>query len=85
MRRHSPTGLEFGYGGSGPAQLALAILLDFTGDRVRAERSYQAFKRAFIARGRGDAMVIHGDEIQNWLDEQEAPAIAAWSRSIATR
>jgi hypothetical protein len=26
---HSPTGLEWGYGGSGPAQTALAILADF--------------------------------------------------------
>jgi Family of unknown function (DUF6166) len=25
---HSPTGFEFGYGGSGPAQLAVAILAD---------------------------------------------------------
>ena len=25
---HSPTGFEWGYGGSGPAQLALAILAD---------------------------------------------------------
>ncbi len=27
---HSPDGFNFGYGGSGPAQLALAILLKFT-------------------------------------------------------
>lgn len=32
LRNHSPTGFEWGYGGSGPAQLSLAILLDhFTG------------------------------------------------------
>lgn len=29
---HSPTGFEFGYGGSGPADLALSILLDFFGE-----------------------------------------------------
>ncbi len=28
---HSPSGFEWGYGGSGPAQLALAILADFLG------------------------------------------------------
>ena len=28
---HSPDGFEFGYGGSGPADLALAILADFLG------------------------------------------------------
>ncbi len=26
VRNHSPSGFEWGYGGSGPAQLALAIL-----------------------------------------------------------
>jgi hypothetical protein len=31
---HSPTGFEFGYGGSGPAQLALAILADCCGDEL---------------------------------------------------
>jgi len=29
---HSPTGFEWGYGGSGPSQLALAMLADFFGD-----------------------------------------------------
>src|SRR5262245_1194599 len=28
LRSHSPTGFEWGYGGSGPAQLALALLAD---------------------------------------------------------
>lgn len=28
LRNHSPTGFEWGYGGSGPAQLALAIVCD---------------------------------------------------------
>lgn len=28
---HSPTGFEYGYGGSGPADLALSILADFYG------------------------------------------------------
>jgi hypothetical protein len=31
IRNHSPTGFEFGYAGSGPAQLALAILVDYLG------------------------------------------------------
>ena len=30
VRSHSPTGPAWGYGGSGPAQLALAILLAVT-------------------------------------------------------
>lgn len=41
LRNHSPTGFEWGYGGSGPAQLALAILADHFGD-VRATDQYDA-------------------------------------------
>ena len=33
---HSPTGFEWGYGGSGPAQLALAILADHLRDNETA-------------------------------------------------
>lgn len=48
VRNHSPTGFVWGYGGSGPAQLALAILLCLA-DRDTAERFYQAFKWECIA------------------------------------
>lgn len=37
IRRHSPDGFAWGYGGSGPAQLALAILCDHVG-RASPER-----------------------------------------------
>jgi hypothetical protein len=47
---HSPSGFEWGYGGSGPAQLALAILADALGDDERAVRLHQQFKFAVIAR-----------------------------------
>lgn len=43
LRNHSPTGFNWGYGGSGPAQLALAILADSLGDQF-AEEAYQDFK-----------------------------------------
>lgn len=45
---HSPTGFSWGYGGSGPAQLALAILLELYG-REWAEVNYQRFKETCIA------------------------------------
>ncbi len=47
---HSPTGLNWGYGGSGPAQCALAILADLLGDDRQARHVYQAFKWAVIAK-----------------------------------
>jgi hypothetical protein len=46
---HSPTGISWGYCGSGPAQCALAILLDYLGDAEEARRHYQNFKFRVIA------------------------------------
>lgn len=46
---HSPSGLSWGYLGSGCAQLALAILADFTDDDEEAERLHQRFKEVLIA------------------------------------
>lgn len=49
LYRHSPTGLEWGYGGSGPAQLALALLADATGDENLAISAHQEYKSAVVA------------------------------------
>jgi hypothetical protein len=49
VRNHASE-FNWGYGGSGPAQLALAICLDFLeGDIDRAQRVYQDFKWRVIA------------------------------------
>jgi hypothetical protein len=45
---HSPDGFNWGYGGSGPAQLALAILLLFV-DPETAQQYHQDFKFCFVA------------------------------------
>jgi hypothetical protein len=49
LRSHSPAEFEWGYGGSGPAQLALAILADHCGNDEDALNLYQRFKWAVIA------------------------------------
>jgi len=54
IRNHSPDGFAWGYGGSGPAQLALALLCDAIGVE-RAEKLYQQFKFSVIARLPQDA------------------------------
>lgn len=46
---HSPNGFSWGYGGSGPAQLALAILLERT-NKETALKNYQRFKWDIIAK-----------------------------------
>lgn len=55
LRKHSPSGFGWGYGGSGPAQLALAIMADFLEDDEAAQTVYQAFKAEVIARIPSDA------------------------------
>jgi hypothetical protein len=44
LANKSPTGFAWGYGGSGPGQLALAILADYLQDDQETQRWYQAFK-----------------------------------------
>lgn len=44
LRNHSATGFEWGYGGSGPAQLALALAADFLQDDEKAQDVYQDLK-----------------------------------------
>ena len=52
LRNNSPTGFAWGYNGSGPAQLALAILTDYfgakPGGKALAEALYQPFKFTVI-------------------------------------
>lgn len=48
IRNHSPDGFNWGYSGSGPSQLALAILLYCT-DESSAQKFYQQFKFQYVA------------------------------------
>lgn len=49
LANHSPTGFSWGYGGSGPAQLALALLAHALGNDDAALRLYQQFKFRAVA------------------------------------
>ena len=71
IKNHSPTGFCWGYGGSGPAQLALALLCDATGDVKLAERYYMRFKDLVIAALNMDAdFRLSAIEIDEWLTMQ---------------
>lgn len=64
---HSPDGFSFGYGGSGPAQAALAILLEFT-DRETALRLYQTFKWEHVSKWKESDMEIDLD-VKKWIKD----------------
>lgn len=67
--RHSPTGMNFGYGGSGPADLALSILEDVFRGRVElADLFYMEFKWEFVAAW-GNSWSITEEEINGWLQQ----------------
>jgi hypothetical protein len=71
LRRHSPSGFEVAYEGSGPAQLALAMLADVMGDEF-AEAHYQAYKRAVIAALPWEGFRITAKAVEEWAREIEA-------------
>lgn len=65
--RHSPDGHAWGYGGSGPSQLALDILWDLYGQEP--ERSvYQGFKSDVLANlDSNSGFELTEDEIRGWV------------------
>ena len=68
LRNHSPDGFQWGYGGSGPAQLALAILADASDDET-AMQHYQQFKSDIISQFQSDWMISE-TVVQSWINEQ---------------
>ena len=65
---HSPGGFEWGYGGSGPAQLALALLADHTGDDEEAIMLHQDFKHLVVARLPFRGWELTGSQMDPWLE-----------------
>jgi Family of unknown function (DUF6166) len=73
LANHSPSGFEWGYLGSGPAQLSLALLAHATGDDELASRLHQKFKFERIGKLAQDAAwLMTADEIRIWVAVQFA-------------
>lgn len=68
VRKHSPTGFEWNYTGSGPAQLALAILLKET-DKETAQRLYQIFKEEVIATLDKYEWTLKSSDVRVWIED----------------
>lgn len=70
---HSPDGFEWGYYGSGPAELALNLLAFFIGVKNATEGGlYQRFKEVFVAAlsQRVDVEELQADTMRRWIEQQ---------------
>lgn len=67
VRNHSPDGFNWGYGGSGPAQLAILLYAGFKRDVVVA--LYQIFKEEYVANWKGDFSVEI--DVDAWVASKE--------------
>lgn len=89
---HSPDGYEFGYGGSGPADLALNVcqlylnMVDYEGQQTRcydgncwtlAWALHQKFKQEFIASARRMGEVIPFARIDAWFQSKMTSELIA--------
>ena len=63
---HSPDGFQWGYSGSGPAQLAAAILYEITDDVELSRGYYELFKHDHVSQWE-DTFEISEFEIKIWL------------------
>ena len=71
-RVHSHTGFNWGYLGSGPAELARHLVVHATGLRRYLERPdlYQRFKEQFVSQW-GDQWAVEGDTVREWVSRYE--------------
>lgn len=83
---HSPDGYEFGYGGSGPADLALNIVeavlsrIGYGGQRISLRSGdecwdaawtlHQPFKDAFIATAPHEGCTIKYERVEQWIRQK---------------
>ena len=74
VQNHSPDGFSWGYQGSGPAQLALALLLEAGASQKEAQKYHQEFKRDKIAMLPNFAFHMKGSVVLDWLTGCRAAA-----------
>lgn len=78
--KHSPTGFEWGYCGSGPAQLALALLLDATGEKQLAVDYHQQLKSEVVAGWEEWGWTVSAVSIRLWVEKAKAEDVVDLSR-----
>ena len=69
ITKHSPTGMEWGYAGSGPADFALHILSVFiVQEEAQKNGLYQDFKWEFVTPLPQEGGTIPREKILNWTE-----------------
>lgn len=68
--RHSPTGLEWGYGGSGPADLALSIMAHINEVPNLSSRLYQRFKEDIVSHLDQPGFRLSEGQVREWLNQR---------------
>lgn len=81
---HSPDGFEYGYAGSGPADLALSILAFVLDDEALAMRYHQAYKNAVVAAQPQEkaAWGTSVGAVKRWFDESSSHE---WKRRVIAK
>jgi hypothetical protein len=68
LRDHSPTGFEWGDGGGGPAQLALALAADVLGNDEVAQAVYQRLKFRLIGVLPPEGWILTEDHLRTEIE-----------------
>jgi hypothetical protein len=68
LKNHSPSGLSWGYNGSGCLQAALAILCDFSNDEKFALENYIDFKNEVMCNLPQKDCILKYSDIQQWVN-----------------
>ncbi|MDT7858216.1 hypothetical protein RQM47_16325 [Rubrivirga sp. S365] len=69
--RHSPTGIEWGYLGSGPSDLALSVLRPLVGERD-AEALYERFKAEVVGSVPAEGGLLRAADVRAWAEHHGA-------------
>lgn len=74
---HSPDGFQCGYAGSGPAQLAAALLYDVTGDAAAASRLKRPFMQEVVTglpnaeNDEGVSWRLSAESVEQWVEDND--------------
>lgn len=63
LLRHSPDGFEYGYGGSGPSDLARSIVGDLLGEKDPKPALYRPVTHRLVAQIEGDGPVFISEDL----------------------